>query len=339
MNGPQDETDPPDATGAGSSADHAPGRSTGGDAGSRTTARTEADGGASADAASPGDRYEAWQGAAAGYRPSHTLRLRVELGRQLRRRRTRITLALLVALPVLLWASFEIGTDESGPGRGSFVELATGSGLNFALFSLFASVGFLFVVVVALFFGDTVAGEAAWSSLRYLLAAPIPRARLLRQKALVSGLLSLAALVLLPGVALLVGLAAYGSGPLTTPAGETLPFATGLAALAMVIVFLLVFSLWIAGLSLLLSVSTDAPLGAVGGAVLVFIVSQILDQITALGDLRNFLPTHYAYAWTDLLSTQPDFTDPARGVFAAVAYATVFLLAAGFRFERKDITS
>ncbi|APU14201.1 MULTISPECIES: ABC transporter permease [Actinoalloteichus] len=282
---------------------------------------------------------DAGQGAATGYRPSNTLRLRVELGRQLRRRRTRITLALLVALPVILWAAFQIGTDESGPERGGFVDLATGSGLNFALFSLFASVGFLFVVVIALFFGDTVAGEAAWSSLRYLLAVPIPRARLLRQKALVSGLLGLASLVLLPGAALLVGLAAYGSGSLTTPAGETLPFATGLAALAMVVAYLLVFYLWIAGLALLLSVSTDAPLGAVGGAVLVFIVSQILDQITALGDLRMFLPTHYAYAWTDLLSAQPDFTDPARGVFASIAYATVFLLAAGFRFERKDITS
>ena len=59
-----------------------------------------------------------------------------------------------------------------------------------------------------------------------------------------------------------------------------------------------------AGLALLLSVSTDAPLGAVGGAVMASIVSQILDQITALGDLRTYLPTHYGNAWAGLLADQ-----------------------------------
>jgi ABC-2 type transport system permease protein len=38
---------------------------------------------------------------------------------------------------------------------------------------------------------------------------------------------------------------------------------------------------------LLFSVTTDAPLGAVGGAVLVSILSEILDSITALGGLRE----------------------------------------------------
>ena len=65
--------------------------------------------------------------------------------------------------------------------RGS-VDRATTGGLNFAAFSFFVSAGFLLVVAVALFCGDTVASEASWSSLRYLLAAPVPRARLLRQK-------------------------------------------------------------------------------------------------------------------------------------------------------------
>ena len=78
------------------------------------------------------------------------------------------------------------------------MDLAKGSAANFAVFALFASASFLLVVVVALFFGDTVAAEASWSSLRYLLAAPVPRARLLRQKAIVAGMLSVAAILLLP---------------------------------------------------------------------------------------------------------------------------------------------
>ena len=69
---------------------------------------------------------------------------------------------------------------------------------------------------------------------------------------------------------------------------------------------------------MLLSVSTDAPLGAVGGAVMASIVSQILDQITALEDLRNYLPTHYGTAWAGLLADQIDWGEMTRGAFSAV---------------------
>jgi ABC-2 type transport system permease protein len=95
----------------------------------------------------------------------------------------------------------------------------------------------------------------------------------------------------------------------------------------------------VAALALVLSVSTDAPLGAVGGAVTVSIVSQILDQITALEDLRNYLPTHYDSAWADLLAGQIDWGDMTRGVFSAVSYATVLGGLAVWQFRRKDVTS
>lgn len=85
------------------------------------------------------------------------------------------------------------------------MDTATASGANFAAVNLFAAAGFLLVIPVALFCGDTVASEASWSSLRYLLAAPVPRARLLWSKLVVGLTLSLAALVLLPVVALAVG--------------------------------------------------------------------------------------------------------------------------------------
>jgi ABC-2 type transport system permease protein len=89
----------------------------------------------------------------------------------------------------------------------------------------------------------------------------------------------------------------------------------------------------------LLSVSTDAPLGAVGGAVLVSILSQILDTVDALGSIRNVLPTHEVFAWSDLLTLDVDGTDPARGVLSALIWATVFGSAAVWHFRRKDITS
>ena len=97
--------------------------------------------------------------------------------------------------------------------------MATSSGLNFALAVVFVSSGFLLTLPVALFFGDTVASEAGWSSLRYLLAAPVPRIRLLTSKAVVAFGFSVLAVLALPAVALVVGTAAYGWGDLELPTG------------------------------------------------------------------------------------------------------------------------
>ncbi|GAA3869747.1 ABC transporter permease subunit [Saccharothrix violaceirubra] len=278
-------------------------------------------------------------GSIVGYKAGRTLPLRVELARQLRRRRTQLLLGFLVLLPVILVVAFELG--ESSPNRraGGFVDLATAGGVNFVVLTLFVSAGFLLPMIVALFFGDTIASEASWSSLKYLLAAPVPRHRLLRQKALASGLLSLLALVLLPTVALAVGVVWYGAGEVVSPTGEAAPFGQGVAGVALSVVYIAIQLFWVAGLALFLSVSTDAPLGAVGGAVLAAILSQILDQITALEDLRNYLPTHYSLAWADLLSTDIDWSQPAKGVFSSLAYGAFFTLLAARGFARKDITS
>ena len=277
--------------------------------------------------------------AAPGYRAGATLPLRVELARQLRRKRTALTLGFLVVLPFLLWLAFEVGNDGTDSDGLTLIDLATSSAANFVVFTLFSSVGFLLVVVVALFFGDTVASDASWATLRYLLAAPVPRGRLLRQKAAVAALLSVFALVLLPTVALAVGLVAYGAGDLVSPTGQSLDFAPTLSRLALVPGYLALHFAWVAGLALLLSVSTDAPLGAVGGTVMVSILSQILETIDALGGLRDYLPTRFSSAWADLLAAPIDWTDLATGAFSGLAYATVFGLAAWRRFAVKDITS
>jgi ABC-2 type transport system permease protein len=273
------------------------------------------------------------------YQPGRTLPVRVELVRQLYRRRTQIVFGLIVVLPVILWVAFALAPAGPPSNSVSLVDLAKGSGANFAVFALFASASFLLVVVVALFFGDTVAAEASWSSLRYLLSAPVPRSRLVRQKAIVAAMLSLAAVLLLPLVALVVGALAYGTGDLVSPTGESLTFLQGAGRVLLGALYLTVYLSWTAALALLLSVSTDAPLGAVGGAVLVSILSQILDQITALDTLRDYLPTHFATAWSALLATQVDWGNMTRGVFSALCYAAVFGSLALWRFARKDITS
>jgi len=277
-------------------------------------------------------------GTPVGFSAGRTLSVGVELSRQLRRRRTQFALGLMALLPVILVISFAFGTN-TGRGAVSLVDLATSGAINFAMVCLFFSANFLLIVVISLFFGDTIASEASWSSLRYLLAMPVPRIRLIRQKVLVAGLLSVFALLVLPVVALVIGGFAYGWNPLSTPVGEQFTFGEGLVRLALIVGYVAVQLTWVAGLALLLSVSTDAPLGAVGGAVLISILSQILNQIDALGDIRNWLPTHYSFAWTGALVDPVRWDDMIRGGFASLAYAVLFAAIAVLRFRRKDITS
>lgn len=278
-------------------------------------------------------------GGVAGYRPGRTLRLGVELRRQLRRRRTQLVLAFVAILPFILVLAFEIGNDNPNRRSGGFIDLATASAPNFVVLALFVSGSFLLPMIVALYFGDTVASESSWSSLKYLLAVPVPRQRLLRQKAVASALLATLTVVLLPLVALLVGVLWYGTGEAVSPTGDSISFSRSLVAIALATAYILIQLSWVAGLGLVLSVSTDAPLGAVGGTVLVAILSQILDQITALGDLRDVLPTHYSFAWLDLIASDIDWTDMAGGALSALVYATVFWWLASRRFATKDITS
>ncbi|AJT66983.3 hypothetical protein T261_5357 [Streptomyces lydicus] len=277
---------------------------------------------------------------APGYRPRRTLPLRVEALRQLRRRRTLVIAAILTLLPFVLVAAFAIGGDPGGRnGRITLMDTATASGANFAATALFVSAGFLLVVPVALFCGDTVASEASWSSLRYLLAAPVPRARLLLSKLTVGLAFSAAAMVLLPLVALGVGTAAYGWGPLQLPTGGALPAADAVPRLAVVVGYVFVSQLVTAALAFWLSTVTDAPLGAVGGAVGLTIVGNVLDQVTALGTWRDVLPAHWQYSWADALQPRMEWSGMVQGASVSVAYALV-LAALAFRgFARKDVVS
>ncbi|MEV7936973.1 MULTISPECIES: ABC transporter permease subunit [unclassified Kitasatospora] len=276
---------------------------------------------------------------AEGYRAGRTLPLRVEAMRQLRRRRTLVIGAVLAALPFVMLAAFQIGGTPSRPDRTTFIDLATASGPNFAATMLFVGTGFLLVIPVALFCGDTVASEASWSSLRYLLAAPVPRARLLARKFAVGLAFSAVAVVMLPLIGLVVGTAAYGWGDLKLPTGASLSAGEALPRLAVAAAYVFLAEIVIAALAFWLSTATDAPLGAVGGAVFASIITGVLDAVTALGGLREWLPAHWQYAWADALQPQLEWGGMVQGVSLSLSYAAV-LLALAFRgFARKDVVS
>lgn len=274
------------------------------------------------------------------------LPFRIELIRQLKRKRTLVALILVIALPLIVVLAVKFGPSADNSGGGGFgdgdldlVGLATSGGWNFALTMMFFASGFLLLILVAMFTGDTVASEASWSTLRYLLIAPVPRRRLLTIKLAVALLLSFASIVVLVAFSYLVGLIAFGSGNLSTPTAGVFSNTEALWRMSLIAVYIFITLLFAAGIAFLLSVLTDVPLGAVGGAVVIVIVSNILDAIDALGDLRQWLPTDYGAAWIGALNREIDWTGMSRGVAYSVVTFIIFITIAYLRFDRKDITS
>jgi ABC-2 type transport system permease protein len=280
------------------------------------------------------------------YRANKTLPYRLEMYRQLKRKRTLFAYLFVISLPVIVALAVKFGTsgNSTGPtrfgsGTADLIGLATKGAANFTTTMFYFATPFLLIAVISIFNGDTVASEASWSTLRYLLAAPVPRTRLLIQKLKVSLSLSAIGIVLLIGVSWVVGMIAFGLKPLQTPLGVTFTNQVALQRILIIGIYLAFVLLSVAGLAFYLSVSTDVPLGAVGGAIGIIILSNILDAISGLGSIRNWLPTHYSFSWFDALSSTIDWNQMIRGASYSVILTAIFMSLAIIKFNKKDVTS
>ena len=147
--------------------------------------------------------------------------IRVELRKQIRRLRTYIGLGICVGLPVIITIALKVGGPPRERGGGGaeegFFRLATKSGVNMPIAALSVMSMFLLPIVVMLFFGESVAGEAGWGTLRYLLVRPVKRGKLLRAKVAVASVLAIIGTVLVIAGGLAAGVAAFGWHPVITP--------------------------------------------------------------------------------------------------------------------------
>lgn len=271
-------------------------------------------------------------------RPGRPLTPAVEWRRQFSRPRTRWAFGVLFAVPLVVIAAFLLGDEGTGNGT-RFSDLAALGSANFTVFMLFVSAELLLLILAALFVGDTIPSEASWSSLRYLLTAPVPRARLLTSKLLVGLGTTVLAMVLLLGWVALTGGLAFGWDPLTVPGGGVMPWGDLLPRLALASAYILVGLLPFAAIAFWTGVRTDAPLAAVGVAVLAAILSGILNGLDALGELRRGLPSHYSGAWVELFRGEADYSQLLHGTLWAALYTVVFLALAYRHFLRKDVLS
>lgn len=277
--------------------------------------------------------------------------IKVELVKQARRPRTWVALGFVILVPIIITIALKANppsiNDGGGGGDGAsrgggvrFFYLASQSGLLVPIATLRVMSEFFLVVIFCLFAGDSIASEAGWGNLRFLLTRPIGRTRLVIAKLIVAAVYCAlaAALILVSG--LIAGGIAFGYEGLSIPLlGISMSVGSILAKIALSGVLAAWGIAGIAAFAFMLSTMMDNSAGAIFGAVGLYVVTSILGAIDSIGAIRYGFPTFYNGAWSDLFRGADFGGDMVRNVVAQIPYVIVFLGIGLWWFRRKDVTS
>jgi ABC-2 type transport system permease protein len=266
----------------------------------------------------------------------------VELRLLLRRPRTWVSLGILVALPTLI-ACFVAATDIAPrPGQGpDLLSEVLNNGTLFAAVALVIDMVLLLPLSVLVVAGDSVAGEAAGGTLRYLLVRPVGRTKLLTAKLISVFTYVLIAVVTVAVSGLIVGSLLFEStGQISAISGGPPISGPGTAfRITVAVLYVGVSMLGVASFALLLSTLTDAPLAAALGGFAVLVASTTLDTLDAAASIRPYLPTHYWLSFVDLFRNPILWRDIERGLLLQAVFVAVLLGASWALFTTKDIKS
>ncbi|MGM7668812.1 ABC transporter permease [Microbacterium sp. A93] len=262
-----------------------------------------------------------------------------ELGLLFRRRRTWALLAALAAVPVLMGVAVAV---TSGPPSGAgpaFLDQVAGNGLFLAVAAVFVCTPFFLPLTVSVVAGDSIAGEAAHGTLRYLLTAPVRRAGLLAVKFAAAVVFCLVAALVVAGVGVLTGLILFGTGPLVLPSGTTITTAETLGRIGLTTLYAALSLTGLAAIGLFVSTLTDVPVGAMAAAVVLTIVAQILGSLPQLEWLHPWLFTRHWMDFADLLRVPILWESFQENALVQAGYVAVFGTLAYGRFASKDVLS
>ena len=275
--------------------------------------------------------------------------IRVELVKQFRRPRTWVALGFVILVPIIITIALKSNppslNDGGGGGGGRdggvrFFYLASQSGLLVPIATLRVMSEFFLVVIFCMFAGDSIASEAGWGNLRFLLTRPIGRTRLVVAKLIVAGFYCALAATLILVSGLIAGGIAFGYEGLSIPIlGLSMSVGTILAKMVLAGGLAAWGIAGIAAFAFMLSTMMDNSAGAIMGAVGLYVVTSILGAIDSIGPIRYGFPTFYNGAWADLFRGQSFGGDMVRNVVAQIPYVIVFVGIALWWFRRKDITS
>jgi ABC-2 type transport system permease protein len=267
----------------------------------------------------------------------------VELVKLCRRPRTWVSLFLLCALPATV--AIFLAVTKVGPAPGeepTFLAAVLANGSLFPAAALAIVLPIFLPVAVAVVAGDSVAGEASSGMLRYLLARPVGRTRLLVAKLVTIVVYVFLAVVSVAVTAYVIGISLFEAQPgtsVTTVSGVSLTPAELLLRTLAALVYVAVSMLGVAAIALFLSTITDSSLGAALGALAALVTSTALVTLDAAAAVQPYLPTRYWLAWIDFFRDPILWRDIERGLALQGVYVAVFLAASWANFATKDVTT
>jgi ABC-2 type transport system permease protein len=268
-----------------------------------------------------------------------------ELRLVFRRRRNLLLLAVTAVFPVVIGIALRVaaphpqgGNGGNGPGVAFFNQLA-GNGVFLTFIALSTLLILVLPVVVAVVAGDSVAGEAGYGTLRYLLAVPAGRTRLLAVKFAAIVVFGLAATVIVAAVSLATGAALFPVGPVTLLSGATVPLAEGLLRVLFVTLYVAAAMAALGAIGLAISTLTEHAIGAIAAIAILVVTSEVVDQVPQLAAIGPYLPTHWWLSFDSILRAPVDTSTLLKGLLSFGVYAVLFGSFAWARFTSADVTS
>jgi ABC-2 type transport system permease protein len=137
----------------------------------------------------------------------------VELQKLVRRPRTWVAVGLLCLLPTIVAVFLATTRISPPPGQGAaFLSEVLQSGSLYPAAALALVLPIFLPVAVAVIAGDSVAGESAQGTLRYLLVRPVRRTSLLVAKLVAVVVFVVASVLAVAGSSYVVGVSLFGAG-------------------------------------------------------------------------------------------------------------------------------
>ena len=281
----------------------------------------------------------AWRNPARAWMRLFAAELRLVFGR----RRNLLLLAVTVVFPVVIGIALRVSAPHpqgggNGPGVAFFNQLA-GNGVFLTFIALSTLLILVLPVVVAVVAGDSVAGEAGYGTLRYLLAVPAGRTRLLAVKFTTIVLFGLCATVIVSAVALAVGAGLFPVGPVTLLSGTTVPLADGLVRLLFVTLYVAAAMAALGAVGLAVSTLTEHAIGAIAAIVILVVTSEVVDNVPQLATIGPYLLTHWWLSFDSVLRAPVDTSTLFKGLLSFGVYTVLFGSFAWARFTSADVTS
>jgi ABC-2 type transport system permease protein len=265
-----------------------------------------------------------------------------ELRLVLLRRRNLLLLAVTAVFPLIIGIALRLAAPHPQGGNGAgvaFFNQLAGNGVFLTFIALSTLLVLVLPVVVAVVAGDSIAGEAGYGTLRYLLAVPAGRTRLLAVKYGVIVTFGLCATFIVSAVALVAGAVLFPVGPVTLLSGTTVSLTAGLVRLLFVTLYVAAAMAALGAIGLAISTLTEHAIGAIAAVMILVVTSEVVDNVPQLAAVGPYLPTHWWLSFDSLLRVPVDTSTLLHGLLSFAVYAVLFGSFAWARFASADVTS